>query len=442
MRRFIAPVLAVAWAAGASLPVGAATYFASPLGSDANNGSMSAPWRTLQAAKKILKPGDTLLIADGDYPGGVVHNVDGQPGKPITYKAINPGRAILHGDQTTLYDVFTVREADYVVVDGLVLRDGLRVGMYVANSCNVTVRNCFALNNRVTGLFSGYSDDLLFENNECAFNREQHGIYFSNSGDRPVIRYNNCHDNGRCGIQLNGDGKLVRPQYGTRGDGIIMRAVVDSNIIYNNGAEGGAGINLFSVREGVISNNLIYNNLAGGIALYNDNLKDATQWGSKNNLIVGNTIHFRPTEGRWCLSFRHGSCDNVVQNNILSGGYRGAYQFDDTSPFKADNNLLYSAKCNFVAVDNVTGKFLTASVYQSRTGNDLKSVYSEPKFAGVPSADFHLLSGSPAIGAGILVQEVSWDLEGHTISQSCKPDIGCYGGASAANAISTSSIGP
>jgi parallel beta-helix repeat protein len=440
MRNRVTSVLATAWVAGAAAVAGpseAATYFASPNGNDLNPGTSARPVRTLQRAKKLLKAGDTVLIADGEYPGGVNQNVDGAPGMPITYKAINPGRVILRGDQTTLGDVFTVRDANWVVVDGLTFQDGGRVGIFVANSNNVVVRNCFAFRNGVTGIFSGYSDDLLIENNESAFTVEQHGIYVSNSGDRPVVRYNVSHDNGRCGIQLNGDGKQLKPPLGTRGDGIIESAVVDSNIIYNNGEEGGAGINLFSVRDSKISNNLIFNNVAGGISLFNDNNKYNLQWGSKNNLIVSNTIYFRRLEGRWCISLTNGCTDNVIANNILSGGARGAYQYDDTSSFESDHNLIYSAKSAYAAVYTVTGKMQTATEYQNKTGNDTHSVYADPKFVDPAGTkpDFHLKADSPARKAGVSLQQVTADADGSSTPDGIRPDLGCYGGAVAASDV-------
>jgi leucyl-tRNA synthetase len=38
------------------------------------------------------------------------------------------------------------------------------------------------------GLFTGFVDDLLIEDNEASRSAQQHGIYVSNSGDRPVVR--------------------------------------------------------------------------------------------------------------------------------------------------------------------------------------------------------------------------------------------------------------
>jgi parallel beta-helix repeat protein len=439
MRSRFAVIFTVIWGTVAAAPAGAATYYASPNGADTNPGTMFRPWKTLQAGKKSLKPGDALLLADGQYPGGVRQSGDGLPGKPITFRAINPGRAVIRGDWSAERDAFFIYESDWITVDGLVLQSAQRVGIYVSGSNHVTVQNCTMRNNGVAGMLTGYCDDLLIQNNEAAYNREQHGIYISNGGDRPVLRDNVCHDNGRCGIQLNGDGKMVRPQLGARGDGIIANALLDGNIAYNNGLMGGAAINLLSVRYSRISNNLVFNNLAGGISLWNDNRKTALQWGSKNNLIAYNTIYFRPTEGRWCLSFTNGCTDNLVANNILAGGARGAYQFDLTSSFSADHNLLFSYNCKFAAVNESTGKMLSLKDYLSFTRNDGRSVVIEPRFVNpagrVP--DFHLRANSLARRAGVFLQQVKIDADGNTIG--ALPNIGCYGGAPAAGDMRTAS---
>ena len=51
----------------------------------------------------------------------------------------------------------------------------------------------------------GVTARILIENNECSRSVEQHGIYFSNSADRPVIRGNRVWGNASAGIHMNGD---------------------------------------------------------------------------------------------------------------------------------------------------------------------------------------------------------------------------------------------
>jgi hypothetical protein len=90
---------------------------------------------------------------------------------------------------------------------------------------------------------------------------EEHGIYVSNSGDRPVVRGNRLHDNAGAGVQLNAD-------LSAGGDGIITDALIENNVIYGNGSAGGAAINLDGVQDSVVRNNLLYDNHATGIVNY------------------------------------------------------------------------------------------------------------------------------------------------------------------------------
>jgi len=57
----------------------------------------------------------------------------------------------------------------------------------------------------------------------------EHGIYVGNSGDRPVIRRNVVWGNNANGIHMNGD-------LSQGGDGIISGAIVEGNIIHDNGS--------------------------------------------------------------------------------------------------------------------------------------------------------------------------------------------------------------
>src|SRR4051794_36871225 len=76
----------------------ASTYYVSATGNDLNAGSSSAPWQTIQKAASAMVAGDSVLIGDGDYAGGITPDESGTSDAPITYKAINPGKVIVHGD--------------------------------------------------------------------------------------------------------------------------------------------------------------------------------------------------------------------------------------------------------------------------------------------------------------------------------------------------------
>ena len=192
------------------------------------------------------------------------------------------------------------------MIDGFIVDGRTRAGIRVAVSQFVTVENCHTGNNGRWGIFSGFADDLTVEGNEAHHSQAEHGIYVSNSGDRPVIRRNVVHDNHANGIHMNGD-------LSQGGDGLISGALVEQNVIYGNGAGGGSGINMDGVTDSVVRNNLLYDNHASGVSLYR--IDGAT--GSKRNVVVNNTI-VNAADARWCVNVNGGSTDNTVLNNILS----------------------------------------------------------------------------------------------------------------------------
>ena len=57
----------------------------------------------------------------------------------------------------------TLDKADYVVLEGLTVRQANRAGIRVSLSNHVTIRSCQVLNNTRWGIFTDYSDDLLLE---------------------------------------------------------------------------------------------------------------------------------------------------------------------------------------------------------------------------------------------------------------------------------------
>lgn len=417
-------VLAALVAPGAA--ASAATYYVSPTGSDAAAGSSAAPWRTLQKAAATMVAGDTVLAADGDYPGGITQTRDGTAGAPITFRAVNPGKAVVRGDQTSNRDAIYLNESHYVVLDGLFVRNAIRAGLRISLTNGVVVRRCTFANNGTWGIFTDYDNDSLLEYNECYGSGREHGIYVSNGGDRPIVRFNKIHDNYASGIQINADPDFVDPSLGARADGITVNAVVEGNVVYNNGTAGGAAINLASVRNSRIVNNLLYNNKAGGISGWDNGA--GVEWGSKNNLILHNTIYFQPGVGRWCISIKNGSTGNVVQNNVLSGGARGALEYDNDSSYVSDYNVLERAGSTGVVTNEDLGPWWTLAQWQSNSGNDLHSVDADPRFVNPTAAtpDFQLQSSSPAIDSGVNRPDVTADLAGVTRPQNARWDMGCY----------------
>src|SRR6266571_3559577 len=404
------------------------SFYVSTSGNDTNVGSQAQPWRTLQHAVDSISPGDTILVESGTYVGCRIGH-SGQAGALCTLKAdggatvlVNaPGPANRHSSNIEV-ELFgdTVR---YWVIDGFESANSPRYGVDVRVTDFITVQNCYAHNSALTGIFLAFSDHPLIQNNECAFNGE-HGIYHSNSGDFPTIRGNRSHHNHSAGIHMNGD----RTQ--TPGDGLISFAVVEKNVIYENGVGGGSGINCDGVSDSIFRNNLLYNNHASGISLY---AIDGAE-GSSRNKVYNNTI-VMAAGARWCVNIpaaTQGQPDptgNQVRNNIL-------YTPDITL---RGSILTYSSAVTGFASDYniVVGRFsvdggnstVSLAGWQA-LGYDLHSVIATPSalFVDPTGNNYHLKPGSPAIAAGTPVAEVADDLDGSPRPSGSPYAIGCYEG--------------
>jgi len=254
-------LLAVVLPARVALGAGQELYV-SPTGNDANSCSQTLPCREIRRALELVGAGDTILVANGTYKGFDVDDRHGTAGNPITIRAQGTSAVVQKTtDRPDNRDTIFITFSSYVVLDGLRSFEANRAAVRVDWSPHVTVRNGVFGNNARWGIFTDFSDDLLIEKNETYGSVAEHGIYVSNSGDRPILRGNRSHDNRGAGIQLNAD-------LSSGGDGIITGALLEGNVLYNNGAGGGAAINLDGVQDTTVRNNLLYGNRATGIALF------------------------------------------------------------------------------------------------------------------------------------------------------------------------------
>jgi parallel beta-helix repeat protein len=398
------------------LPVAAqgTTYYVATTGTDGLGcGTVGSPCRTIQYAAGLVEAGDTVLINPGTYTGGVTVETSGTAGEPITFRANGSG-VVINGSGGER-DAFFITWADYIVVDGLTIQNATRAGMRVDNSHHVTVRNCTFANNTTWGLFTDFSDYTTVENCESYGAVEEHGIYISNSSDYPTIRGNRLHHNHGCGLHMNGDISMG-------GDGIISYALIEDNIIYENGVAGGSGINMDGVTNSLIRNNLLYDNHASGISIFQIDGGS----GSHDNRVLNNTI-VMASDGRWGINVPGtGDTNNKLFNNIIYNyhSWRGSITIGSPtlSGFESDYNVVMD---RFSTDDGDTR--ITLAQWQA-LGYDTHSIIATPTqlFVDVSADDYHLKAGSPAINAGTLLGDVTDDLEGNPRPVGSTHDAGAY----------------
>ena len=80
-------------------PLAASDYFVSPAGSGSNNGTISAPWdlQTALSQPSAVKPGDTIWLRGGTYPGTYSSQLTGTSANPILVRQYPGERAVIDG---------------------------------------------------------------------------------------------------------------------------------------------------------------------------------------------------------------------------------------------------------------------------------------------------------------------------------------------------------
>ena len=399
----------------ALLPAGAVaaeTYHIAPGGNDANDGSAGSPWRTLQHAADTVAAGDTVQVAAGSYAGFVMET-DGRAGAEIAF--VGAAGARITSSAPAGEDGINLEGASFIRVEGFTVTGATRDGIRAVTCEHVTIRNNVVVANGFFGIFTGFCDDLLIENNEVARQPTEHGVYVSNSGDRPVLRNNVIYSNAKAGIHMNGDVTLG-------GDGIISDAVVELNNIYDNGGNGGAsGINCDGVQDSIFRNNLLFANHASGISLYREDGGGA----STGNLVVNNTI-VMASDGRWAINVQNASGRNRYRNNILlsANSRTGAFDMsaDSVTGTVSDHNA-------GVGRFSLAETEINLAAWRSMTGldGDYAETTEAAIFTTVPGqapADFVPRAGGPAVDHGTATDAPPMDLAGNARPQGDSVDLG------------------
>lgn len=423
LRRIIIFLVAMAIYAflSAQMNAQAAIYYVATNGNNSNPGTIDQPWLTIQWAVDHVIAGDTINVRAGTYVGARIEN-SGIQGKPITLRSFSGELVLLNSagpnnKHNSIMEVETWNGSgivSYWIIDGFEIANAGRYGVDLRSTYYVTAKNNTVHNSAVTGIFSAFSYFARIENNESYSNGE-HGIYYSNSGDYPTIKRNRSHNNYGCGIHMNGDASMG-------GDGIISGAVVERNIIYDNGTGGGSGINMDGVTDSIIRNNLIYNMHASGISLYNTDGAVC----SSNNWVINNTV-ITAADGRWALNIPGADCTgNHIYNNIFYTfhSWRGSISLGSAAQtgFVSNHNIVMDR----FSVDDGSTR-ITLSQWQVY-GYDANSVIAAPAqlFVDYANNNYHLKSGSPAINAGQSIPDVPLDLDGYIRPKGTALDASAY----------------
>jgi hypothetical protein len=343
----------------------------SPTGSDSNNGSASAPWATIQHAANSVGPGATVLVADGTYnqcSGGTIVNItsSGTSSAPITFQSQNKWGAKLVGD-TSCGLGFAVR-ASYIVINNFDI-SGFGAtssqGIYLASGTNHVIFGNNIHNISNISQSNSYGDD---------------GIFVSSSND--LIDANFIHDVGRT--------NTVNLDHGIYVDGSLgaSSTTIQNNVIYNTPQ--GWCVQLY---PGSVSGVTIINNTFDCKDTHNSGSIIAAASPLANSRIANN-IFYNPGGG---VAINMGSCCGGSFSNVT-----------------VEHNVTTGSSMTDMSASGVT------------FSNNILSASPSVLVSNEAGADYHLVTGSPAIGAGTSVGAPSVDIEGTSRSQLSRYDVGAY----------------
>ncbi len=178
---------------------------------------------------------------------------------------------------------------------------------------------------------------------------------------------------------------------------------VENNIV----SECDLGIEIGAENAGVVTsgitvrNNIIYKNdkaglVFGGYAVNTGRVKNCTFTG--NTLYKNDTMH----EGLGELWIQYAE-ENELYNNIFYANNQNVLLYSETG--NVNNVLNYNSW--FCESGQNNGQwtwnnhtYTGFSDYQSATGQDANSIFTDPLFVDAPNTDFHITVNSPAVDAG------------------------------------------
>lgn len=272
---FAATAMMVMIVAGSAAPTWAAgcTLHLSPTGDDANAGTVEQPWATLEHAAEQVGPGDTLVLAPGEYDGVFAPAQGGEPEAPLTIRAQQRREAVLTG--AAGQHAISLENLAHVRLEGLTIRtsdapggrwlrvDGCQeitaedmrmeesdtsLGLHVTESSGVTLRAC-ELRMSQAGSMGRIEDSERVLIEGCAFSRGGHDVLLlwpDRANRQFVLRGNVFHPSTCRGVLVDSVDRILFE------DNVITR-------MFDGGRCAGANFQFFA-SDSIFRFNRIYDN--------------------------------------------------------------------------------------------------------------------------------------------------------------------------------------
>ncbi len=441
-------------------PTSSDTFYVSMNGKDTNPGTAALPFRTIQKAAGILKPGQTALVGDGTYANGIFFDAQsGEPGKPITLKAA-PGASPKvditlkedNGLRITASRYINIEGFEFTYKgplnkDGKDYEDGINV---MADKAGNTSDHINIIGNKVhgfpgVGIGAGQADYIRIEGNVVwgnaiwnEYDTSGISIYQSANADllpgfHNIIRGNTIFQNynaikeidagvitdGNCIIIDDQRRRQNRVDNKSKAGPYESDTLIENNICAGNG---GSGVRVFNSDNVLVRHNTLYDNVATpGIG--SGELQATFYVDADDPAPSAKQVPVRRGNVRFVNNL-------VVSSTNKIGSLAATYiKDDDPDPAKRvfstqEDRTSVTFEKNFY-FGTSTATFDLNSI-ASRSANDIVGNFmplASPNVFAL-GADFRLLPGSWAIDSALPINSPSIDLAGNRRPQGSGSDFG------------------
>lgn len=420
------------------------SIFVSENGSDESLGTFNKPFRTIQRALDMAKPGTTVYVRGGTYYEKLVLNTEGNLMEGyITLRPYMDESVTLDGSQTEGNDMILIINKSYIKILNIAIANNVNtysVGVHLRDGASHILLSGLDIYNISTNIPLGSSEqgeanpiislssewdkpnhDINIIGNHIHDNHlgRSEAVTITQNTDGFIIKNNVIHDISNIGIDVAG-------HYGHfHGDSSYNQArngVISGNIVYNahsSYGEGAAsGIYVDGARDILISDNTVYSNdygisvscessgnSASGIVISNNTVYDNDKSGitiggneqigkvinSKllSNVVFSNNQSEKSYHGQLTINYTEQSID-ILNNifyetgepNISADLYSPVVQYRYiNSNINMDHNIyLYDINSDSMIFYVGNDKIIGLNNFRKVTGFDINSISSLPTF--------------------------------------------------------------
>ncbi|MBL7817070.1 MAG: right-handed parallel beta-helix repeat-containing protein [Saprospiraceae bacterium] len=457
------------------------SFYVSTTGNNANAGTETQPWRTIQHACNSATAGSTVYIKQGTYTENIWVNVSGTAGNYITFTRYSPTDVVVidGGSTNTQTELLNIADQSYLKFSGLQFRNAVgnfSKGIVIRGSSHhieisqntidnihfsnnaadpvTSAKNANALlvygddavntitnitldGNTITNCRTGFSEALTVNGNVSDFEVRNNLIHdITNIGIDIAGHFGACpdpsKDQARNGKVFGNTVYKCRSSYAVSA-GIYVDGGKDLIIERNTSYQCGRGFEIGCENVGksasnvTLRENIAYANDQAGIGIGGYN------YPSGSGKVINCLVHNNSLYGNAVLGGGYGELlveytENCsIKNNIFSAtSNRILTTTLNSTGLTIDYNLWHTTGTAATATVDFNGTIYTGfTSYKSGTGQDAHSLFANPNYFS--TTNLRIQTNSPAINAGdpsFVVGLGETDFDGENRFQLGRVDIG------------------